>query len=74
MLALDLPADLERRLDALARRTGLSASEHVREALREHLDNLDDIELAERRLGALRRGESGTTSLDALIARYGLED
>ncbi|MER2265895.1 type II toxin-antitoxin system RelB family antitoxin [Methylobacterium oxalidis] len=74
MLALDLPPDLERRLEAWAQRTGRSASEHVRDALREHLDTLDDIEVAERRLAALRRGESGTVPLDALAARYGLED
>ena len=62
MPALDLPPEIERRLDALARRTGRSADDHVREAIQDHLDELDDLELAETRLAALRRGGSDTVS------------
>ncbi|MGE0503049.1 MAG: TraY domain-containing protein [Rhizobiaceae bacterium] len=50
MLALRLPPDIERRLDDLARKTGRSKSFYAREAILEHLDDLEDIYLAEHRL------------------------
>ncbi|WP_336490766.1 type II toxin-antitoxin system RelB family antitoxin [Methylobacterium nigriterrae] len=74
MLALNLPPEIESRLDALAKRTGRSKDELAREAILEHLEALEDADLAERRLQALARGESGTVPLAALMARYGLED
>ena len=50
MLALRLPADLEKRLDDLARRTGRTKSFYAREAIAEHLADLEDAYLAEQRL------------------------
>ena len=64
MLALRLPPDIEARLDELARRTGRSKSFYARQAILEHLDDLEDIYLAEKRLEELRRGESDTVSLN----------
>ena len=74
MLALDLPPEIERRLDALARRTGRSADDHVREAIEEHLDEIEDIDLAESRIAALERGDSRTIPLQVVMARHGLAD
>ncbi|MBH0237581.1 type II toxin-antitoxin system RelB family antitoxin [Methylobrevis albus] len=74
MLALRLPPDIEARLDELARRTGRSKSFYAREAILEHLDDLEDIYLAEKRLEDLRRGDSDTVSLADLLARHGLPD
>ncbi|WP_430911838.1 type II toxin-antitoxin system RelB family antitoxin [Methylobacterium sp. sgz302541] len=74
MLALDLPPDVERRLDALARRTGRSRDEHAREAILEHLEALEDLALAESRLEALRRGASDTIPLEAVMSRHGVAD
>lgn len=73
MIALRLPPEIEDRLEALAKRTGRSADDHARDAILEHLENLEDLELAERRLEALRRGESDTVSLSELLARYGMD-
>jgi len=50
MLALRLPADLEKRLDDLARKTGRTKSFYAREAIAEHLADLEDAYLAEHRL------------------------
>ena len=74
MLALRLPADIEARLDALAKRTGRSKSYYAREAITAHLDDLEDIYLAEQRLSDLAAGRSDTVTLDELTRRHGLED
>lgn len=74
MLALRLPPDIEARLDELARRTGRSKSFYARQAILEHLDDLEDIYLAEKRLEELRRGESDTVSLAELMTRHGMEN
>jgi RHH-type rel operon transcriptional repressor/antitoxin RelB len=50
MLALRLPPDIEKRLDDLARRTGRSKSFYAREAILEHLADLEDAYLAESRM------------------------
>lgn len=55
--SLRLPDDLGRRLTALAERTGRSKTFYILEAIREHLDDLEDIYLAEATLERIRRGE-----------------
>jgi len=74
MLALRLPEEIEARLDALAKRTGRSKSFYAREAILAHLDDLEDIYLAEQRLSDLAAGRSDTVPLAELIERHGLED
>jgi RHH-type transcriptional regulator, rel operon repressor / antitoxin RelB len=74
VLALRLPPEIEARLDALAKRTGRSKSFYARQAILEHLDDLEDIFLAEKRLEELRKGETDTVPLSDLMARYGLEN
>lgn len=74
MLALRLPPEIEAQLDELSRRTGRSKSFYARQAILEHLDDLEDIYLAEKRLEELRRGESDTVSLAELMTRHGVEN
>jgi RHH-type transcriptional regulator, rel operon repressor / antitoxin RelB len=50
MLALRLPPEIEKRLDALAKKTGRSKSFYAREAILRHLEDLEDYYLARRRL------------------------
>jgi len=47
MLALRLPEDIESRLDKLAKATGRTKSFYAREAILEHLADLEDLYLAE---------------------------
>jgi RHH-type transcriptional regulator, rel operon repressor / antitoxin RelB len=49
MLAIRLPETIEKRLDKLAKRTGRTKTYYAREAILQHLDDLEDIYLAERR-------------------------
>jgi RHH-type transcriptional regulator, rel operon repressor / antitoxin RelB len=55
MLALRLPPDIEKRLAALAKKTGRSKSFYAREAILEHLADLEDGYLALDRLKADRK-------------------
>jgi RHH-type transcriptional regulator, rel operon repressor / antitoxin RelB len=50
MLALRLPAEIEKRLSALARKTGRTKSFYAREAILRHIEDLEDYHLARKRL------------------------
>jgi RHH-type rel operon transcriptional repressor/antitoxin RelB len=72
MLALRLPEDIESRLDKLAKATGRTKSFYAREAILEHLADLEDLYLAEKRLAKVRTGKSKTYTLNALEQELGL--
>jgi RHH-type transcriptional regulator, rel operon repressor / antitoxin RelB len=74
MLAIRLPRSIEKRLEKLARRTGRTKTFYVREAILEHLDDLEDLYLAERRLDRIRSGDERTIPLEDALKRHGLED
>ena len=74
MLAIRLPADVENRLDVLAKATGRTKTFYAREAILEHLDDLEDLYLAEQRLIDNRAGKSKTYTLDEVVKDLGLED
>lgn len=59
MLAVRLSSDTERRLDALAARTGRTKTFYAREAIEAHLDDLEDFYLAEERLRRFRDDPGG---------------
>jgi RHH-type rel operon transcriptional repressor/antitoxin RelB len=42
MLAIRLPQSIEQRLEKLAKRTGRTKSYYVREAILQHLEDLED--------------------------------
>jgi RHH-type rel operon transcriptional repressor/antitoxin RelB len=50
MLALRLPAEIERRLDVLAKKTGRTKSFYAREAILRQIEDIEDYYLARRRL------------------------
>ncbi len=70
MLAIRLPKEIEERLEALARKTGRSKSYYVRQAILEHLDDLEDYYLALERLEQKLPG----IPLDEVERRLGLQD
>jgi RHH-type rel operon transcriptional repressor/antitoxin RelB len=73
MLAIRLPADIESRLDALAKATGRTKTFYAREAILEYLDDLEDIYLAEKRIEDIRSGRSKTVPLGEVMKRYGMD-
>jgi RHH-type rel operon transcriptional repressor/antitoxin RelB len=74
MLAIRLPEAIEKRLDALAKETGRTKSFYVREAILEHLDDLEDIYFAEKELAEIRAGRAESTPLEEVMKEYGLVD
>jgi len=50
MLAIRLDSEIEARLDRLAKRTGRTKTYYAREAILEHLEDLEDTYLAIERL------------------------
>ena len=69
-----LPDEIYDRLKALAAKTGRSATYYIREAIEEHLEDLEDIYLAEKALEDIRAGRVKTISLDEMSKRLGLDD
>jgi RHH-type rel operon transcriptional repressor/antitoxin RelB len=74
MLAIRLPEEIEMRLENLARRTGRTKTFYVREAILKHLDDLEDLYLAERTLDHIRSGKENTVPLEDALKRHRLED
>ena len=72
MLAVRLDEALEKRLEALAARTGRTKTFYAREAIEAHLDDLEDFYLAEERMKAFRDGDA--IPLETLKAELGLAD
>lgn len=73
MLAIRLPERIEKRLDRLAKRTGRTKTYYAREAILQHLEDLEDIYLAEKRLTEIRAGRVRTIPLEEVMRRYGLK-
>jgi len=71
MLALRLDEETERRLGELAARTGRTKSFYARQAIEAHLDDLEDIYLADERMKDFREEE--TLTLEEVEARLGLD-
>ena len=74
VVSLRLPDDISSRLNALAQLTGRSKTFYMIEAIREHLDDLEDLYLAEQRLIEIRAGRSQTYTLEEVEQRLGLAD
>lgn len=74
MLALRLPPEIEKRLDALAKATGRTKSYYARQAILQQLDDLEDYHEAEKEMAAIRSGQSPTASLAEMMKRYGMVD
>lgn len=71
VLALRLPPEIEARLDQLARRTGRSKSFYAREAILDHLEDLEDTYLAKEALDEHDSSGGRTISTEELLARFG---
>lgn len=71
--SLRLPDDIGRRLNALAERTGRSKTFYILEAVREHLDDLEDRHIAEQRLVDIRSGHSRVVSSEEVEAMLNVD-
>ncbi len=69
MLALRLPKEIEERLDALARKTGRTKSYYAREAIIEHIGDLEDAYIAESRM----RDDPQFVDFDDVVRDLGID-
>jgi len=74
MLAIRLPKSIERRLEKLAKRTGRTKSYYACEAILRHIEDLEDIYLAERALDRIRNDDEPTIPLEDVMKRHGMEN
>lgn len=72
-LFIRLPKDVEARLSRLAAQTGRTKTFFVTEAVREYIDDLEDLYIAEQRLIDIRAGKTKTLPLEDVMKRHGLE-
>ncbi|MHB1669898.1 type II toxin-antitoxin system RelB family antitoxin [Thiomonas sp.] len=73
-ISIRLPEEVERRLNELAAKTGRSKTFYATEAILEHLDDIEDLYLAEQELTEIRAGRSQTYSLEEVEGSLGLAD
>ena len=74
MIAVRLPEEIEIRLDRLAQLTGRTKTYYVREAIEDHLDDLEEAYIAEKVLEKVRSGKEKLISLEDVVKQYGLDD
>lgn len=73
-VSLRLPDDVSNRLQHLVDLTGRSKTFYMVQAINEHIDDLEDLYLAEQRLIDLRAGHSRTYTLEEVERDLGLAD
>jgi len=71
--SIRLPDEIEARLENLSVLTGRPKSFYVKAVILEHLDDIEDIYLAEKRLEDIRAGRTKTIPLQKVMKQYGME-
>ncbi len=74
VLSIRLPDELKDRLDALSAATGRPASFYVREALAEHLAELEYAYQLQAEAEAIRRGQVKTISWNEMLTDVGITE
>ena len=72
MLSLRLPEDVEARLEKLAKNTGRTKTYYAREAIELHLEDMEDLYLAEKVYGDYLAGKTTARPIDDVAREYGL--
>ena len=72
--SIRLPHEIEDRLKNLSIKTGRSKSFYVKEAILDHLDDIEDTYLAEKRLERINSGRTQTVPLQEVMKRYEMDN
>jgi RHH-type rel operon transcriptional repressor/antitoxin RelB len=62
--AIRLPDETYERLKALSERTGRTSAYYIREAIEKHIEDMEDLHLAEEAMRRIQRGESKVVSAE----------
>lgn len=74
MLTLDLPQDIQRRLEEASRESGESLSSIARSAFLDWLEDYEDVMEAERRMAAGEGDPGARIPLEEVIRRLALDN
>ena len=72
--SIRLPTDLEKRLNALAERTGRTRAFYLRQIIAAGLEEAEDLYLAQEVMGRVREGKEKVFTLDQVEQSLGLAD
>jgi RHH-type transcriptional regulator, rel operon repressor / antitoxin RelB len=72
-VSIRLPDDVSARLQNLAKLTGRSKTFYMIEAIKEYIEDIEDVYLAESRLADIRSGKTKTIPLAEVMKQYGME-
>ncbi|UHS60421.1 ribbon-helix-helix protein, CopG family [Agrobacterium vaccinii] len=64
--AIRLPDDTYERLKALSERTGRTSTYYIREAIEKHIEDMEDLYLAEEATRQIQRGQSKIISAEEM--------
>jgi len=73
MLTIDLPEDIETRLEAAAKSTGKTKDACIRDAILEYLEDLEDYLIASQRMHDIQSGKTTTISHQDVMKDYALD-
>lgn len=74
MLTIRLTESTEERLSRLAKETGRTKSFYVKEALKNYLEDLEDIYLSDKVVDRIRKGEEDVISSEEMGKILGLDN
>lgn len=72
-VSIRLPDDVSSRLQNLAELTGRSKTFYMIEAIKEYIEDIEDVYLAESRLADIRSGKTKTIPIAEVMKQYGME-
>jgi len=72
--SIRLPEDIERRLDAIAQKTGRTKAFYIREMILSNIDDIEDYYLAADVVERVRKGQERIFTADEVSRDLGLDD
>jgi RHH-type transcriptional regulator, rel operon repressor / antitoxin RelB len=74
MLAIRLPAEIEKQLTSLAKKTGRTKTFYAREAILNYLEDLEDAYIADKRWKQFKASGKPGIPLADVMKKYGLDN
>ena len=72
--SIRLPEEIERRLEAIAEKTGRTKAFYIREMILTHIDEIEDYYLAADVVERLRKGQGRTFTSEEVRQDLGLDN
>lgn len=73
-VSIRIDPELDARLEKLAKRTGRTKSFYIKQAIEDHLEDLEDLYLAQRVVGRIESGKERVVSLKELERELAVGD